>query len=65
MRLGELLVGLLGLLLVVGGIWLSESLDSGPGADTTFTIKITTPDGENVSIKRTTPEELAPVMNLQ
>jgi len=44
---------------------LGESLDSGPSADTTFTIKITTPDGENVTIKRTTPEVLAPVMNLQ
>ena len=44
---------------------LGESLDSGPGADTTFSIEITTPDGEEMMIKRTTPEELSPVMNLQ
>lgn len=44
---------------------LGESLDSGPGANTTFTIEVTSPDGEEMTIKRTTPEELAPVMNLE
>ena len=44
---------------------LGESLDSGPASGTTFSIEINTPDGEKMTIKRTTPEELAPVMNLE
>lgn len=37
----------------------------GPGVDTAFTIEVKTPDGEVMTIKRTTPEELNQVMNLQ
>ncbi len=36
-----------------------------PGADTAFEIMIRTPDSKVLSIGRTTPEELAPVMNLR
>ncbi len=36
-----------------------------PGASTPFEIMIRTPDGKVLTIGRTTPEELAPVMNLR
>ncbi len=36
-----------------------------PGADAAFEIMIRTPDGKVLTIGRTTPDELAPVMNLR
>ena len=44
---------------------LDKTLKHDLGADTTFIIEVRTPDNEVLSIKRTIPENLAPVMNLE
>ncbi len=43
----------------------NEAINAGPGADATFDIEVRTPDGEVMTIKRTTPEQMNPVINLQ
>ena len=43
----------------------NDSINAGPGADSTFAIEVRTPDREVMTIKRTTPEQMTPVMNLQ
>lgn len=42
-----------------------EALSVGLGADTTFNIEVKTPDGEILTIKRTIPEQIHAVMNLE
>ena len=44
---------------------LGETLKHDLGAATTFIVEVMTPDNEVLTIKRTTPEDIAPVMNLE